>query len=81
MPVPEATCPNCGAKFRAGRQACPECGSDEHTGWKSSEEIDYSSVEIPEGWGEEPRTRRRTPVILVVAAVLALVAMALFVLR
>ena len=41
-------CPHCGAQVREGRLACPECGSDADTGWQSSEEIDYQSVELPE---------------------------------
>jgi len=47
-------CPHCGATFPEGRLSCPECGSDSETGWKSQEEIDYQSVELPE-WDEEPR--------------------------
>ncbi len=46
-------CPHCGATFREGRLSCPECGSDAQTGWKSQEEIDYQSVELPE-WDDEP---------------------------
>ena len=41
-------CPHCGSLFPEGRLSCPECGSDADTGWKSQEEIDYYSVEIPE---------------------------------
>ena len=41
-------CPHCGHDFPAGRLSCPECGSDAETGWKSPEEIDYQSVELPE---------------------------------
>lgn len=41
-------CPHCGATFAAGRLACPECGSDAGTGWKSGEEIDYQSVDLPD---------------------------------
>jgi uncharacterized OB-fold protein len=41
-------CPNCGAFVPRGRLACPECGSDENTGWKSSEEVEYQSVDIPD---------------------------------
>ncbi|MEO0480427.1 MAG: hypothetical protein AAF196_13175 [Planctomycetota bacterium] len=43
-----AECPHCGVLVREGRLACPSCGSDASTGWKSSEEIDYASVEIPD---------------------------------
>jgi hypothetical protein len=45
----DVECPHCGARFRAGRLACPECGSDARTGWKSAEDIDYLSVELPDG--------------------------------
>ena len=41
-------CPNCGAEVPAGARACRECGSDETTGWQSSEEIDYQSIDLPE---------------------------------
>ena len=51
-------CPHCGASFPEGRLACPECGSDAETGWKSSEEIDYLSVELPEWEGREEREGR-----------------------
>ena len=53
---PHATeeCPHCGTVFRAGRLACPECGSDANTGWKSADEIEYQSVEIPDYYDESP---------------------------
>ncbi len=49
-------CPNCGAEVKAGKKVCRECGSDDTTGWMSSEEIDYQSIDIPDGYGpaEEP---------------------------
>ncbi len=73
-------CPHCGTTFRAGRLACPECGSDTATGWQSAEEIDYSSVEIPDYLDDhvlEPRkqlgmsdaTIRRILIVLAVAMV------------
>ena len=43
-----AECPHCGVLVRVGRLACPSCGSDASTGWKSEEEIDYQSIEIPD---------------------------------
>jgi hypothetical protein len=66
---------------RLGRRACPECGSDAATGWQSSEEIDYRSVEVPEGYGpttDETRRRRRWPLFVVALLALALL---LFLLR
>jgi len=46
-------CPNCGADVAVGAKVCRECGSDASTGWKSSEEIDYQSIDIPDGYGPE----------------------------
>ena len=43
-------CPNCGADVPVGAKACRECGSDDTTGWQSSEEIDYQGIELPEGY-------------------------------
>ena len=64
-------CPQCGARFRAGRAACPECGSDARTGWQSAEEIDYQSLDLGDavpGAGAP----RRLPRWLFWAALLAL---------
>ena len=41
-------CPQCGYAVRAGRTSCPACGSDAETGWRSSEDVDYLSADIPE---------------------------------
>jgi hypothetical protein len=77
-------CPHCGAEVRPGRRSCPECGSDAATGWQSSEEIDYQSLEVPEGYGEPTgspeavRRRARWPTLVFV---LLLVALLLFLLR
>ena len=46
-------CPNCGADVYVNAKVCRECGSDASTGWKSSEEIDYQSIEIPDGYGPD----------------------------
>ena len=77
-------CPECGTEFRRGRLACPECGSDAETGWKSEEEIEYQSVQIPDTYEElvgETRPRRRVrSIVYFVAAILALLAMLLWVL-
>ncbi len=63
-------CPHCGAPVPTGRLACPECGSDAGTGWQSSEEIDYQSVELP---GDEgARTSRPTLLVPIVSALLVL---------
>ena len=73
-------CPQCGARFRAGRPACPECGSDARTGWQGAEEIDYQSLDL-EGANAAPRAGGR-PRWLFWAALLALAGFAAaFVLR
>lgn len=46
-------CPNCGAEVPVGKKGCRECGSDAATGWMDSEEIDYQSIDIPDGYGPE----------------------------
>lgn len=77
-------CPHCGAEVKAGAAACRECGSDAGTGWQSSEEIDYQSLDLPEGYstdpehpgGSMPKSRARfwvALVLLVAIAVLLLV--------
>ena len=52
-------CPHCGADVVVGSKVCRECGSDANTGWQSSEEIDYQSIEVPDGYGPEPDTAPR----------------------
>ncbi len=61
-------CPHCGAPVPTGRLACPECGSDAGTGWQSSEEIDYQSVELPED--HEPATAGPKLMVPIVCALL-----------
>lgn len=77
-------CAHCGADVAIGSKVCRECGSDASTGWQSSEEIDYQSLDLPEGYavdpahpGGPPVTRRRGWIVvtaLVVAAALAAIA-------
>ena len=52
-------CPHCGAAFKAGRAACPECGSDDSTGWRPTDEIEYESLDIPDYY--EPPEERGIP--------------------
>ncbi len=76
-------CQECGTEFRRGRLACPECGSDAQTGWKSEEEIQYQSVHIPDTYeelvSETGQKRSVRAIVYLVAAILALVAMLLWV--
>lgn len=55
MKAPRETfeCPNCGADVYVGAKVCRECGSDASTGWRSSEEVDYQSIDIPDGYGPD----------------------------
>ena len=71
-------CDECGAEFRKGRLACPECGSDAQTGWKDEEEIQYESIEIPDGWGPENEPSKGPGRYLLIAAVLAILGMLVF---
>lgn len=72
-------CPCCGADVVLGARACKECGSDARTGWQSGEEIDYQSIEIPDGYGGDgdpdaaaPAARRRSRRTAAVALLCAL---------
>lgn len=55
---PSFECPHCGADVPAGRAVCRECGSDARTGWLDDEEIDYQSLDIPQGWGPDQEPTR-----------------------
>lgn len=74
-------CPHCGAVVRQGAAACRECGSDVRTGWQSQEEIDYQSLELPEGWGAGGPVRggrARRPLVFVIAAFLVVLGLLLW---
>jgi len=78
-------CPNCGAAVPVGRKGCRECGSDASTGWQDADEIDYKSIDIPDGYGPEDELEAkegmsRTQVVagLLVALIVAVVLIALF---
>ncbi|MEO6597794.1 MAG: zinc ribbon domain-containing protein [Planctomycetota bacterium] len=80
-------CPQCGADVVLGAKVCRECGSDAETGWQESSEIDYASVDLPEGYADDPAhpsttlTTQRSVWFVVVAIVAALALLALTVLR
>ncbi|MGE3175510.1 MAG: hypothetical protein AB7O97_23000 [Planctomycetota bacterium] len=82
-------CPNCGASVPVGAKACKECGSDDTTGWQSAEEIDYQSIDIPDGYGPDDeggdagsgaRGGARSPwtAVVIVVLVVALLVLALW---
>ena len=74
-------CPHCGAAVAVGARACRECGSDASTGWQDEQEIDYQSVDIPDGYGPDDASTRlpsRTlprwwPIVAIVVALVFLV--------
>lgn len=80
-------CDHCGADVPVGSKVCRECGSDASTGWQSSEEIDYQSLDIPDGYGDaddpqggagsEPRRRWLMLATLVLVALLVIALLAL----
>ena len=76
-------CPNCGAAVTIGKKVCRECGSDDATGWMSSDEIDYQSIDIPDGYGPESEHAQQGGGrwIAVVALLLVLVLLVAFVWR
>ena len=74
-------CPHCGAQVRVGSKVCRECGSDDVTGWQSSEELDYQEIDIPDGYGPEQESlyaESRPNRLFVVAAVLVAIGMAIW---
>ena len=46
-------CPHCGAMVPVRAKACRACGSDAGTGWQDGDEIDYQSLDIPDGYGAD----------------------------
>lgn len=53
-----ALCPNCGESLSRNAKFCRECGSDAKTGWRSSEDVEHASVELPEQGDYEEFLRR-----------------------
>lgn len=76
-------CPHCGAEVAAKAKVCRECGSDAGTGWLAADEVDYRSLDIPDGYGpddeERPQPGRRpwwfAPVAVLTAVTLLALAM------
>lgn len=76
-------CPNCGADVLVGAKACRECGSDASTGWQDEADIDYASVDLPDGYRDDvagdglpPARRPWWFALLAVGLALALLALA-----
>lgn len=65
-------CPNCGADVPVGKKGCRECGSDASTGWMESEEIDYQSIDIPDGYGPTDEVKQGVGRTQLVAVLLLL---------
>lgn len=84
-------CPNCGAEVPVNAKACPECGSDEKTGWNEEGAVyDGTGIEEPkefkyEEWlkkeGLAPKRASYKQIVLIIVALLALAALAVFLLR
>lgn len=76
-------CTHCGADVPVGAKVCRECGSDAATGWQSSEQVDYASVEIPDSYADSGAATAapRRAWMIVVALVVALALLALTLLR
>ena len=80
-------CPHCGADVAVGAKVCRECGSDATAGWQTEEEVDYQSLDLPEGYSQDPEhpgallSSKRSPWLVVVAIVAALALLAFTVLR
>lgn len=77
-------CPHCGADVPIGSKVCRECGSDASTGWQDGEEIDYQSLDLPDGYaaGDDhpggPVSERRKLWIAITALVLVVVLFAVW---
>lgn len=69
-------CPHCGADVAVGAKACKECGSDSTAGWQSEEEVEYQSLDLPEGYATRedhpggPLPTQRSPWFWIVVGVL-----------
>jgi hypothetical protein len=83
QPRQQFECPNCGASVVVGSKACRECGSDASTGWSDSDDIDYASVDLPDGYRDDgahgPSDElppAKTPTWVIVTAVVTALVMA-----
>jgi hypothetical protein len=80
------TCPTCGADVPANARACPECGADEETGWSAKARYDELGIpddsfnydEFVKSEFEGGRSKRRMPILWVIAAILIILSFFLF---
>ncbi|MBZ0154410.1 MAG: zinc-ribbon domain-containing protein [Planctomycetes bacterium] len=66
-------CPHCGADVSLGARSCRECGSDATTGWLDEQEIDYTGVDLPDGYRDPAQSdfvAAKRPLWVVVVALL-----------
>lgn len=75
-------CPHCSAPVAAGAKVCRECGSDAGTGWQDPAELEYASVDLPDGYRDsgdgalrDELPPARTPRWVVVTALLTALAL------
>lgn len=81
-------CPHCGADVGVTAAVCRECGSDADTGWQSTEEVEYQSLDLPQGYRDDdayeptalPPSRRSKWFVFVVLLMVVLFVL-VFVLR
>jgi hypothetical protein len=50
--------------------ACRECGSDEHTGWKSEEDIEFEALDLGDPIPETSNPLARRTAIIILAVIL-----------
>jgi len=50
--------------------ACRECGSDEHTGWKSEEDIQFEALDLGDPIPEPSNPVARRTAIIILAEIL-----------
>lgn len=53
QPPETFVCGHCGADVAVTAKVCRECGSDADTGWQSTEEVEYQSLDLPQGYRDD----------------------------